>query len=83
MKKVAGYARVSTVDQALKGTSAEEQRSIIEKACKAQGNKLYMFYNDNGISGKNDNRPFNIDFNKIESLISVLNKKELLSSDVI
>jgi len=57
MKKVAGYARVSTVDQALKGTSAEEQRSIIEKACKAQGNKLYMFYNDNGISGKNDNRP--------------------------
>ena len=55
--KVAGYGRVSTAEQVLKGTSAEEQRVIIEDKCKAQGNELYKFYSDDGFSGKNDNRP--------------------------
>ncbi len=57
MKRVAGYGRVSTAEQALNGTSPDEQREIIEKQCKAQGNVLYKFYSDDGFSGKNDNRP--------------------------
>lgn len=57
MKKVAGYSRVSTAEQALKGTSVEEQRDIIERQCKALDYELYKFYSDDGFSGKNDNRP--------------------------
>ena len=55
--RVAGYGRVSTAEQALKGTSPEEQRAIIEKQCEAQGHELYKFYSDDGFSGRNDNRP--------------------------
>jgi site-specific DNA recombinase len=57
MKKVAGYGRVSTAEQALKGTSPEEQKAIIESQCKSQGHEIYKFYSDDGFSGKNDNRP--------------------------
>ncbi|OPY88766.1 MAG: putative DNA-invertase from lambdoid prophage Rac [Smithella sp. PtaU1.Bin162] len=55
--RVAGYARVSTMEQALNGTSAEEQKIIIERKCNEQGNQLYKFYSDDGFSGRNDNRP--------------------------
>ena len=57
MEKVAGYGRVSTLDQAETGTSPEEQKSAIESACKTKNYELYKFYSDDGFSGKNDNRP--------------------------
>jgi site-specific DNA recombinase len=57
MKKVAGYGRVSTQMQALKGTSSEEQKKVIENECKAKGYELAEFYSDDGFSGRNDERP--------------------------
>jgi site-specific DNA recombinase len=51
-KLVAGYGRVSTIEQALKGTSAEEQENKIRKACEYKNYGLYRIYTDKGISGK-------------------------------
>lgn len=57
MKRVAGYGRVSTQMQALKGTSSQEQKSIIERECNAKGYRIVEFYSDDGFSGRNDDRP--------------------------
>jgi site-specific DNA recombinase len=55
---VAGYGRVSTVRQALEGTSAEDQRQRIVNYCKQHDFVLHEFYADEGISGKNmEHRP--------------------------
>jgi site-specific DNA recombinase len=54
--KVAGYGRVSTAGQ-VDGTSPEEQKRIITEECERKGWELYKFYSDDGISGKNTNRP--------------------------
>lgn len=52
MMRVAGYGRVSTIEQALKGTSAEEQENKIRKECQHKNYELYRIYTDKGISGK-------------------------------
>ncbi len=66
MKKlVAGYGRVSTIEQALKGTSAEEQENKIRKECEHKNYGLYRIYTDKGISGKTLKTRFGI-----QSLIS-------------
>lgn len=57
MKRVAGYARVSTAMQVNDGTSLEAQRNKIEKTCKNLGYELVGFYSDDGISGGSLNRP--------------------------
>jgi len=51
-KKVGGYVRVSTFEQAEKGTSINEQRRIIRKECLARGFQLVNIYSDEGASGK-------------------------------
>ncbi|MCX5831996.1 MAG: recombinase family protein [Deltaproteobacteria bacterium] len=64
MKRVAGYARVSTVGQAKDGTSLEDQRDIIEEKCKQEGLKLEKFFSDGGASGGSLERP------ELQALIS-------------
>ena len=56
--KVAGYGRVSTVEQALKGTSLEEQKRQIKNECKTKEYELVKIYYDEGVSGKDiEHRP--------------------------
>jgi len=57
-KRVAGYLRVSTMEQVLEGTSIDTQKEKIALECKKRGWNLYKFYNDGGISGKSvEKRP--------------------------
>ena len=51
-KKVAGYVRVSTFEQAEKGTSIDEQKRIIREECLKRGWQLVQIYCDEGASGK-------------------------------
>ena len=51
-KKVAGYARVSTFEQAEKGTSIDEQKRLILEECLHRGWQLVQIYCDEGASGK-------------------------------
>ena len=55
-KIVAGYGRVSTLDQALKGTSAKDQQSRIKGECERLGYEWLEFYSDDGFSGKSIER---------------------------
>jgi len=56
--KVAGYGRVSTLKQAMEGTSMEAQQEAIRRECEAKGYELTRFYHDDGFSGKSvKNRP--------------------------
>jgi DNA invertase Pin-like site-specific DNA recombinase len=50
-KKVGGYARVSTYEQAEKGTSIDEQKRIIIVECIQRGWQLVQIYCDEGVSG--------------------------------
>jgi DNA invertase Pin-like site-specific DNA recombinase len=50
-KKVGGYARVSTYEQAEKGTSIDEQKRIIFEKCLHHGWQLVQIYCDEGASG--------------------------------
>ena len=56
-KKVAGYARVSTLEQADKGTSIDEQKRLIVEECMHRGWQLTKIYCDEGASGKIIDRP--------------------------
>jgi site-specific DNA recombinase len=51
-KKVGGYVRVSTFEQAEKGTSINEQKRVIRQECFARGWQLVNIYSDEGASGK-------------------------------
>ena len=51
-KKVGGYARVSTFEQAEKGTSIDEQKRLIHEECLHRGWQLVQIYCDEGASGK-------------------------------
>ena len=51
-KKVGGYVRVSTFEQAEKGTSIDEQKRIIREECLKRSWQLVQIYCDEGISGK-------------------------------
>ena len=51
-KKVVGYARVSTLEQAEKGTSIDVQKRLIVEECNKRGWLLTGIYCDEGVSGK-------------------------------
>lgn len=57
MKKVAGYVRVSTQEQADEGYSITEQQDRLKKYCDAQGWTLVHIYIDPGYSGAKLDRP--------------------------
>ncbi|HEF5700865.1 MULTISPECIES: recombinase family protein [Bacillaceae] len=52
-KRVALYARVSTVEQAEEGYSIDEQINVLREWCEREGYTIYKEYIDRGISGKN------------------------------
>ena len=55
--RVAIYTRVSSQEQAEKGTSLESQAEQLETFCKAQKWEVFNHYTDPGFSGKDDKRP--------------------------
>jgi len=55
--RVAIYTRVSSQEQAEKGTSLESQAEQLEAFCKAQKWGVFNHYVDGGFSGKDDKRP--------------------------
>lgn len=55
--RVATYARVSTQEQALEGTSLDFQDSQLLAYCQLQGWSVINSYSDPGYSGKDGNRP--------------------------
>ena len=56
-KRVVGYLRVSTEEQATHGLSIENQRAQIERYCRAHGLDLVAVEVDAGLTGTNLNRP--------------------------
>ena len=55
--RVAIYRRVSSAEQAEKGTSLESQAEQLEAFCKVQHWEIFNNYVDGGFSGKDGNRP--------------------------
>ncbi len=55
--RVATYARVSTQEQALEGTSLDFQDSQLATYCQLQGWTVINRYVDPGLSGKDEDRP--------------------------
>ena len=55
--RVAIYRRVSSAEQAEKGTSLESQSEQLEAFCKVQHWEIFNNYVDGGFSGKDGNRP--------------------------
>jgi len=55
--KVAVYARVSTQEQAIEGTSLEYQAGQLESYCGSQGWVIWQSYVDPGYTGKDGDRP--------------------------
>jgi len=55
--RVATYARVSTQEQAMEGTSLDFQESQLTGYCQLQGWSVINSYSDPGYSGKDGNRP--------------------------
>ncbi len=60
--RVAIYTRVSSQEQAEKGTSLESQAEQLEAFCKVQKWEVFNHYVDGGFSGKDDNRPGSASF---------------------
>lgn len=56
-KRVIGYVRVSTGDQAESGAGIESQKSAIRAECDRNGWELAEIVEDAGVSGKSLNRP--------------------------
>lgn len=57
MKKVAIYTRVSSQMQVDAGNSLPSQKEALTKHAKKNGWKVYEYYSDEGLSGKNLDRP--------------------------
>jgi DNA invertase Pin-like site-specific DNA recombinase len=55
--KAVGYIRVSTEEQAKEGVSLDAQGARIKAYCAAKGWTLLRVYRDEGVSGKDLNRP--------------------------
>lgn len=55
--RVVTYARVSTEEQALDGTSLDDQQEQLHEYCMRQGHEIIREYRDAGFSGKNGDRP--------------------------
>lgn len=70
VKKVAIYARVSTLEQAEEGYSLEEQVSKLTKYAEVQDWKVSKIYRDGGFSGANTERP------ELQNLIADATLKE-------
>jgi site-specific DNA recombinase len=58
IRQVAIYIRVSTEEQAKEGFSISAQREKLKAFCQVQDWANYKFYVDEGISGKDTNRPY-------------------------
>lgn len=56
-KNAIGYIRVSTDQQAERGSSLENQRERIEDFCKKNGMRLVEIFEDAGFSARSTNRP--------------------------
>lgn len=56
VKQVGGYVRVSTFEQAERGTSVYEQKRLIREECRRRAWRLIGIYCDEGASGKLINR---------------------------
>jgi site-specific DNA recombinase len=54
---IAGYVRVSTLDQVEYGRGLEIQKEAISEYCKKNGLTLDKFYEEHGVSGGLDKRP--------------------------
>jgi site-specific DNA recombinase len=70
MKKAIGYVRVSTEDQAKEGVSLDNQRRKIELYSEMNDLQLVEIISDEGISGKNLNRP------GVRRVLEIAQKKE-------
>src|ERR1700752_3536110 len=57
VERVIAYCRVSTDEQARKGTSLDSQREAIADECKRRGWQLVNTIEDSGFSGKSLRRP--------------------------
>lgn len=57
IKRVALYVRVSTAEQAEKGTSIRSQIELLREHCKINNLQVYNEYIDDGYSGATANRP--------------------------
>ena len=55
--RVVGYCRVSTLEQAVNGTSTESQVISIKNECRKLNYQLIDIYIDDGVSGKGNDRP--------------------------
>ncbi len=55
--RVATYARVSTQEQAVEGTSLEHQSDQLASYCESRGYQVVQKYVDPGYTGKDANRP--------------------------
>lgn len=55
--KVIGYVRVSTAEQARDGFSLDAQHKAIEAECERRGWELVEVIEDDGYTGRNDDRP--------------------------
>jgi site-specific DNA recombinase len=51
-RRIVGYLRVSTAEQAEEGYSIDAQENIIRQKCEMEGCELVAIYSDRGISGK-------------------------------
>lgn len=56
-KIVAIYTRVSTEEQARRGTSIDVQVETLKNHCRSHNYRIYKEYCDKGFSGSNSNRP--------------------------
>ncbi|WP_426241854.1 recombinase family protein [Nocardioides sp. LHG3406-4] len=52
-----GYTRISDSEQSTDGLSLDTQRKAIEQACSARGWELFEVFEDDGYTGRNDERP--------------------------
>lgn len=55
--RVIGYTRISDTEQSTDGLSLETQRKVIERYCEQRGWDLIEVIEDDGYTGRNDNRP--------------------------
>ena len=74
--KVAGYIRVSSVEQAVSGLSLPAQRELIEAYCKEHDHELVKIYADEGVSASKE-------LHKRKALLSMLDDVEKGKVDLI
>ncbi len=55
--RVIGYTRISDTEQSTDGLSLDTQRKVIERYCEQRGWELIEVIEDDGYTGRNDNRP--------------------------